>query len=292
VAAALGDPTARVVFGRTGRTWVDYDGAAVVVGGPGRAVTLVERDGAPFAAVEHDAALDDRPAAVELSVAAAGASIEFERLEALANARRDEAWRARRAIVEVQDRARQRLERDLHDGAQQRLVALALQASLAAHSGDCDVVVDELAAGVTAARRELHDVAAGLLPGLLIDRGLAASLTALAATAPMPVDVRVHDRENVRPEVLVAAWFVVAEAVANAIKHSGATHVTVTGDVDRGRLDMEVVDDGCGGADPETGTGLIGLRDRVVGTGGLLSIDSPAGGGTRVRAEFPLQVVT
>src|SRR6185503_3538031 len=145
VASGLDDPTAIVAYRRTDGSWIDSAGDAVQLAGPGRKATFIERDGEPIAAVEHASSID-RPTMVELAVAAAGSTIEFERSEALARSRQADAVAARRTIIEAQDVARRRLERDLHDGAQQRLVGLALQANMAARQrpdGDTDAIVAE-----------------------------------------------------------------------------------------------------------------------------------------------------
>jgi signal transduction histidine kinase len=290
VAAALGDRTARVAYRREDGTWLGSDGAVVDLAAPRRTSTIVELDGAPIAAVEYDDRFADRPTTVEAAVTAAGVSIECERLKVLAGARRDEALRARRTILDVHDRARQRLERDLHDGAQQRLVALALQASIDGQGRavvEPDVVAAELRAGVDMARAELHQVAAGLLPGQLAERGFGASLATLAATVPLAVDVSVECEEHLSSSVAAAAWFVVAEAVANAVKHSGATHLSIHSSVDDGWFAVAVIDDGCGGAVENDGSGLVGLRNRVASSGGILTIASSPGAGTVVLARFP-----
>jgi signal transduction histidine kinase len=168
---------------------------------------------------------------------------------------------------------------------------LALQANMAARRrslADADAVVTELRAGVATTRRELHDVAAGMLPALVAERGLHASVATLAATAPMAVEVRIDQPADLDPGVAAAAWFVVSEAVANATKHSGASRLTIVGAVDDDRLDIRVSDNGHGGARSERGSGLAGLRERVARAGGALTVDSPLGHGTVVRASFPL----
>jgi signal transduction histidine kinase len=274
--------------------WIDSAGDAVRLASPGRKATFIERDGEPIAVVEHASSID-RPVMVELAVAAAGSTIEFERSQALARSRQAEAVAARRTIIEVQDAARRRLERDLHDGAQQRLVGLALQTNMAARRrslDDADTIASELRSGVATTRRELRDVAAGLLPALVAERGLHASVATLAATAPMAVEIRIDQPAELEPGLAAAAWFVVSEAVANATKHSGAKRLLITGAVDDGRLDIRVIDDGLGGAIPERGSGLAGLRDRVARAGGALTVDSPIGQGTVVCATFPLEAVT
>ncbi len=290
VAAAIGDAGTRVVFHRDDATWVDLDGTPVELGGPGRIVTVIERAGAPVAAVEHDVSFADRPDSVEVAVAAVAARVDYERLEAMANVRRAEAVRARRDIVDAQDASRRRLERDLHDGAQQRLVGLALQTTLAerhASTVNADDVASDLAAGVAAARRELRELAGGLVPALLAAQGLGAALTAFAATTPMAVAVDVAFPDHMEPSLTATAWFVVAEAVANAVKHSGGSRLTITAALVDHVLVVSVADDGIGGADARGGTGLAGLYDRVARFGGLMAVDSRVGRGTTVRVELP-----
>ena len=293
VAAVLDDPTATVAYRRADGAWIDASGASVDLGGEGRSTTFVERDGLAIAAVDHAASID-RPTFVELAVAAAGSTIEFERNEAIARSREAEAIAARRAIIEAQDAARHRLERDVHDGAQQRLVGLALQATMAERRrplDDADAVAVELRSGIATTRRELRDVANGLLPALVAERGLHASVATLAATAPMAVEVRIDQPRDLDPGVAAAVWFVVSEAVANATKHSGAQRLSIVGAVADGHLDIRVSDDGRGGAIGDDGSGLTGLRDRVARAGGALTVDSPAGRGTVVHATFPLEVL-
>jgi signal transduction histidine kinase len=283
---ALGDATARVAYHRDGAGWVDGDGVPVTLGGAGRRVTVIERAGSPVAALEHDEVFDDRPTTVEVAVAVAASSMEHDRLAAVARSRRREAYRARRAIVEVEDAARLRLGRDLHDGAQQRLVGLALQASLAERAGHQDVAM--LVAGVREARDELHDLAAGALPSMVADRGLGAAISTLAATTPLAVDVRLSLPGSLPIATAAAAWFVVAEAIANVVKHADATTVRIDGEVARGRLVVSVVDDGVGGARPEGGSGLRGLHERAATCGGRLVIESIPGEGTAVRLDVPV----
>jgi signal transduction histidine kinase len=290
VASALNDPTAIVAYRATDGSWIDSAGDSVQLAAPGRKATFIEREGERIAAVEHASSID-QPIMVELAVAAAGSTIEFERIEAIARSRRAQAGEARRTIIEAQDLSRRRLERDLHDGAQQRLVGLALQANMAARQrsvDDADMIAAELRTGVATTRRELHEVAAGVLPALVAQRGLHASVATLAATAPMAVEIRIDQPADLEPGVAAAAWFVVSEAVANATKHSGASRLLIVGAVDDGRLDICVSDDGDGGARSDRGSGLTGLRDRVARAGGALMVDSPLGHGTVVRATFPL----
>src|SRR5215211_440637 len=198
--------------------------------------------------------------------------------------------RASRArVVEVADAERRRIQRNLHAGAQQRLTsALLTIGRLRSHAVDgdrktLDMVVDELAAGLD----ELRQLASGLHPSILSERGLVAALEALALRAPLPVELAALPDRRLPEQVEAAAYYVVAESFANIQKHAGAEHVVVTASCDDVRLLVEIVDDGAGGADPE-GEGLRGLVDRVEALDGTLEVDSPAGQGTRVRARFPL----
>jgi len=198
-----------------------------------------------------------------------------------------------RRIVAAQDEARRLIERDLHDGAQQRLVTLALTlhqvAERVAAAGDAD-----LAARVEAARHELaqalaelREMARGIHPAVLTDNGLDVALGVLAERASLPVRLDVRLERRFARDVEATAYFVVSEALTNAAKHSGASRVEVTGGVREGRLWVEVADDGRGGAEGRFGSGLQGLADRLATASGRLVVDSPAGGGTRLRAELP-----
>jgi signal transduction histidine kinase len=195
-------------------------------------------------------------------------------------------------IIEAGDRERRRLERDLHDGAQQRLVSLALQLStlrrqLASGSEEellLAAAQDELAASLA----ELRDLAHGIHPAVLTDRGLGAALESLAARSSLPVDVAVAVAERMPAAAEVAAYYLVAEALTNAAKHARATRVTVRAFVAGVRLVVVVTDDGAGGASMAAGSGLRGLADRVEALGGTLRVSSPAGGGTSLRAAIPV----
>jgi signal transduction histidine kinase len=195
-------------------------------------------------------------------------------------------------IVEAGDRERRRLERDLHDGAQQRLVSLALQLStlqrrLASGSEEERLLAaaqQELAASLT----ELRELAHGIHPAVLTDRGLGPALESLAARASLPVDVAVAIERRLPEAVEVAAYYFVSEALTNAAKHARATRVTVRAFIAGTRLIVAVTDDGAGGADSAGGSGLRGLADRVEALGGTLRVASPLGVGTSVRAAIPI----
>jgi PAS domain S-box-containing protein len=196
---------------------------------------------------------------------------------------------SRARIVAAADDARRRLERNLHDGAQQRLLALLLQLrgaqrGLVDEHATMDLAVDELAAAV----KELRSLAQGIHPAALTERGLAAALRIVAARSPVPVELDVTDTAF-DMSITVAAYYIVSEALANVAKYAEANRVAVRVRESDNRLVVVVEDDGKGGADPIGGTGLSGLGDRVIALEGSLYVDSPPGGGTRVRAELPLQ---
>jgi len=200
-----------------------------------------------------------------------------------------EASRAR--IVEAADAARRRLERDLHDGAQQRFVSAALALRLAQNrAADAELakLLEQAAAELTAGLAELRELARGIHPALLTDRGLPGAVDALAGRCPMPVDVEVALPERPAPAVESAIYFTIAEALTNVAKYAGATSATVRLTQRDGLVCLEVHDDGRGGADPEAGSGLRGLTDRLAALGGRFTLLSPPEGGTVLRAEIPL----
>ena len=217
---------------------------------------------------------------------------ENVRLDAELQARLDELRESRARIVEAGYAARRRLERDLHDGAQQRLVGLALDLRLAREKLADDpaaagAMLDEASAELAKATEELRELARGIHPAILSDRGLQAAVESLARRAPLPVELDASVDGRLPEPVEAAAYFVVSEALTNVVRHSGAEHAEVGIRRDNGRLVVEVADDGAGGANP-SGSGLRGLADRVAALDGRLRVDDPAGGGTVVRADIPL----
>jgi signal transduction histidine kinase len=199
-----------------------------------------------------------------------------------------EASRAR--IVIAADQARRRLERDLHDGAQQRFVLASLwlkSAAVQAHGTPAEPFVAEAVEQLRHGLAELRDLAHGIHPAVLSERGLAPALEGLARRSPLPVELQVT-RERVAPAVETAIYFTVAEALTNVAKHAQATHAIVTIEIAEGALIAEIADDGLGGACTTAGSGLRGLADRLDALGGTLSIDSPRGGPTSIRAQAPL----
>jgi PAS domain S-box-containing protein len=201
----------------------------------------------------------------------------------------EQALRASRArLVEVADDERKRIQRNLHDGAQQRLTGVLLTLVRIREAPEervhlLEPAIDELATGL----QEIRQLAGGLHPSVLAERGLAAALQALVLSAPVPVELQALPDEPLREPVEAAAYYVVAEALANATKHAGASSIAVRAELVGTRLVVEVVDDGVGGADAG-GTGLRGLTDRVEALGGRLSLDSSPQAGTRLLAEIPL----
>jgi signal transduction histidine kinase len=295
LAMALEDPTLEVgLWLPEQREYVDADGAAIEVpeDGPERAVTLIEHEGEPLAVLVHDPTLRDEPKLVEAVAAAARLALVNARLHAEVRAQLETVQESRARIATAADEERRRIERDLHDGAQQRLVALALELRSAQRqldaSGDGDIerllasTADELQVAV----EELRSLAQGIHPGILTQGGLSHALEALAARAPLPVTVDAM-LERFPPDVEATAYFVACEALTNVVKHARASRVAIDAHSDDGMLVIDVSDDGGGGAEQGGGTGLRGLADRVEARGGRLVVESVPGSGTRVRGEIP-----
>jgi signal transduction histidine kinase len=252
---------------------------------------LIDRDGEHVAALVHDSALDEERQLLEGVGAAAGMSLENARLQAELRARVEELRGSRARVIDAGQKERQRLERDLHDGAQQRLIALSLRLSLLDRRLAAEPETrEELAAArreVALSLEELRDVARGIHPAVLSGHGLAVAVESLAARAPLPVRLALDVVGRLPEQVEVAAYYVVSESLANVAKHAQAREARVSLEHQQRRLVVEVVDDGVGGADTERGSGLRGLADRVEALGGRLRVWTPLGGGTRVRAEIP-----
>jgi signal transduction histidine kinase len=275
---ALGDPGLVLAF----------EGAPAA--GADRAVAPIERNGRRVAAIVYDASLDDDPELVQAVASAAAIALENEQLQAESQQRLEEVRASRERIVAAGDAERRRLERNLHDGAQQRLVGIALQLRLLQNrlSGDesaAEIVTtasDELALSLA----ELRELARGLHPAVL-EHGLPAALKSLAGRSPVPTTVSCDSHERLLEPVELAAYFVASEALANVAKYSKASHATVrlwrTGSI----VTIEIADDGVGGADETLGSGLRGLADRVEALEGRLLVTSPRDGGTTVTAELP-----
>jgi signal transduction histidine kinase len=296
LADALGDSSLKLVYWRpSAGHYVTDDGRPVELPEPGsgRAVTEVEREGIRVGAIIHDAALGDEPGLVRAVAASAALALENERLGAELRARLDELQTSRSRLVEVSMFERRRLERDLHDGAQQRLVALSLQLGLAkrrlqeGEQGAAGAMLDAARDELARALEELRELARGIHPAVLTDRGLEPALEALAERAPLPVSLDQMPAERLPAPVEAAAYFVVAEALTNVVKYAEASTAAVRIRRNGSYAVVEVRDDGVGGADPAVGTGLRGLADRLAALDGRLEVHSPPGEGTTVRAEVP-----
>jgi signal transduction histidine kinase len=294
LARTLGDPSLELALWLPERgAYVDAAGRPLELPptGSDRAVTVLGSSEAPVAALIHDPVLLERRALLQATGAAARLALENERLQAELRAQLQELRASRSRIVAAGDAERRRLERDLHDGAQQRMLALglALQLARAELDGSCGAaseLLGEADAELRAALGELRELARGIHPAVLTEQGLGPALANLAERAPVPVTIVEIPGERLPAATEAAAYFLVCEALANVAKHAHASRARVKVQLD-GRAIVDVEDDGIGGADPARGSGLRGLRDRVHALDGVLEVDSPVGGGTRVHAEFP-----
>jgi PAS domain S-box-containing protein len=221
------------------------------------------------------------------------AAEEALRSREIEQARTEEMRASRARIIDAADNARRRIERDLHDGAQQRLVALALQVRLARSRVEKDPaaagpMLDEIGQELGEASAELRELARGIHPAVLTERGLAPAIAALADRAPVEVEVVEVPEDRFPAAAEATAYFTVAEALTNVAKYADATHATVRLARENGGLQIEVRDDGKGGAQATPGSGLAGLADRVGALDGVLEVESPPGEGTVLRAVLPL----
>jgi signal transduction histidine kinase len=293
IAETLDDPGVVVVFKRPERDeWVDAQGQRVELP-DGREVTAIARDGEVVGAIVHRPSLSDDPELLRGVADAAALALENERLEAELRARVKELQESRANIIAFGLAERRRLERDLHDGAQQRLVALSLQVNLARAKLEEDpaaaaTLLDSAREELRQALDELRELARGIHPAILTDQGLGPAVDALAQRSPVPVEVDgLDDAGDLPAQVEAVAYFVVSEALTNVAKYASASHASVRVRRLNGHAVVEVRDDGVGGADASRGTGLRGLADRVAALDGQLRIESPNGGGTVVRAYIP-----
>lgn len=292
VARALRDPSATVAY-----RVEEYDAYADVDGhrtdaspAPGRSATPIIRDGTSVGMLLHDPALDDEPELLSSVAAATGMTIHNAQLQVELRARLEELRGSRMRILQAERRERRRLERDLHDGAQQRLVALSLELGEMAELVTDPALrarVDAARAEVTASLADLRDLARGIHPAAVSDHGLMVALESFATRATVPVRIIGAIDGRLPEQVELAAFFVVSEALANTAKHADASSAVITLDRGAASLCVEVADDGVGGATTEGGTGLRGLADRMEALGGRLQVWSARGHGTRLRAEIP-----
>jgi len=259
---------------------------------PGRANTPITRDGEPVAMLIHDAALMHDPDLLSSVVAAIGMTIQNAQLQVELRARLEELRGSRSRIIEAEQRERRRLERDLHDGAQQRLVALSLElGELSSRAEDEDLRrrLEAARGEVSASLVELRDIAHGIHPASVSDHGLEVALESVATRSPLPVHLSVATHGRLPPSVELAAFYIVNEALTNVARHAEATAASVELRRESSVLTVEVADDGRGGALADGGTGLRGLADRVEALGGRIQVWSRPGEGTKLRAEIPCE---
>ncbi len=295
LADALGDPSLQLGYWLPSESrYVDQTGNPVdlELAAEGRFAAVVEREGRRVGILLCDPALADQPRLVDTVGAAAALALENERLEAALRARVEELRASRARIVHAADTERRRLERDLHDGAQQRLVSLALNLRLIRNQirtspEGAEELLDETMADLEQATTELRELARGIHPAVLSDRGLRAAVHALAGRSAVPVELGELPAERLPADVEAAAYYVIAEGLTNVTRYAAAGSAVVSVARDNGQLAVEVRDDGRGGADPTRGSGLRGLADRVAALDGEFEVESPIGAGTKLTARIP-----
>lgn len=297
LAKALGDPTLELAFWLPEPArYVDEEGLTVTIpeAGPRRVTPIDDSQREPLAVLVHDPAVLQDTQRVEAVASAARLALENERLHAELRAQLEEVRASRMRVVAAGDEARRRLERDLHDGAQQRLLAISAAVerarSIDAASQRRAELMAEIANELKETLAELRDLARGIHPALLTDEGLGPAIESLARRAQIPTRIEASSVERLPRPVEATVYYVIAEAIANAVRHSGATEVTVATRREARELLVSVRDDGQGGAVVGEGSGLRGLQDRVVALGGSLQIDSPLGEGTVVTAHIPVRL--
>jgi signal transduction histidine kinase len=294
LAAALGDPTLELGYRVPGASgYVDSSGRplALPAESAGRAITRIESEGQVLGVLVHDPAVLSDPQLLDSISAAARLAAVNARLHADVQAQIAEVEASRRRLLEAGDRERRRLQQRLEETAGRRLQEVAARLDRArrppAPDGDTIASVEQAARQARSALEDVRELSRGLHPPGLEQLGLTAALDELVRHAPVPVDLCAAVGE-LSPEVAAAAYFLCSEAVANLGKHARATRGRLTVATDGGRLRLEIVDDGVGGAD-SAGSGLRGLADRVESLGGRLDVHSPRGGGTRLVAELPVR---
>jgi signal transduction histidine kinase len=295
LARTLGDPSLELALWLPEReSYVDSQGQTLDLppSGPDRAVTVLGSADAPVAALMHDPVLLERRGLLEAAGAAARLALENERLQAELRAQLAELRASRTRIVQAGDEERRRLERNLHDGAQQRLLSLGLALQLArgqlgAEANGTSDLLAEAEDELRAALDELRELARGIHPAILTDQGLAAALRSLAERSAVPVNIVAVPDERLGESIEAAAYFIVSESLANCAKYAHASAVRVSITRRDGNAVIDVADNGAGGADPACGSGLRGLSDRVQALNGALRLESPSGRGTQIHAEIP-----
>jgi signal transduction histidine kinase len=295
LAEALGDPSVELAYWVPNQdTYVNANGQRMGVdpAPQGKSATVIEHEGRRVAAIVHDAGLAEERDLVHAVGAAAALTLENERLDAELRAHVEELRASRSRIVTAGYAERRRLERDLHDGAQQRLMALGINLRMARNHLETDAqqaaaLIDASLEELNEATAELRELARGIHPAALTDRGLAAALGGLAGRSPVPVELVEAPHDRLPAPVESAVYFVVAEALTNVARYAKAHTASVTVARSNDHVHVQVSDDGIGGADPARGTGLRGLSDRVAALDGRLELTSADGDGTTVRARIP-----
>jgi len=298
LARALGDPALVIAYPVGGGSgYVDAEDQPVILPVDGdRSVAPVKRDGDLVAALIYDSSLDDDPELVEAVGVAAAIALENQQLQADAESRLAEVRASRERVIHAGDAERRRIERNLHDGAQQRLVTLALQLSLIGRRirddpSDAERLVSSASDELARSLEELRELARGIHPAAL-DQGLDVALDALARRSKVPTTVSYEPGPRLPEPVAFAAYFVASEALANVAKYAHASAATVNLRRTPTGVVIEITDDGVGGADPASGSGLRGLADRVEALDGRLTVSSPAAAGTVIAAVMPCRSTT
>jgi signal transduction histidine kinase len=292
---ALGDPTLELYLRDGQRGWRTAVGRLdALPRHPESASTVIEGEDGPLAVVVHDAILREDPGLVAAAVAVLRLAIENERLGQVVQDQLDEVRASRARLIQAAEDERRRIVRDLHDGAQQRLIAVALSMQQAREAalrvdpvGPLAHRVDEAITELLAAVDELRRLARGIHPAILTEEGLVPAVAGLARRSSVPVQVDIQVRERLPSVVEATAYFIVAEALTNVTRHADAQSAVVCIARNNGHLDVEVRDDGAGGADGIRGSGLTGMADRLDALSGSLVVESPVGGGTRLKAVIP-----
>jgi len=297
LARAVRDPSLEIAYWLPAEErFVDSSGKSTAMPREGdlRVATMVERAGRRVAALVHDPAVTDDESLVRAVAAAAGLQLENERLQAELRSQLEEVRASRARIVEATQDERRRIERNLHDGTQQRLVSIAMTLGLAdakvpTDAGAARSLIAEARTGLSAALEELRELSQGIHPGILTERGLGKAVDELALRMHLPIEVDVRLSARLPSPVETAAYYVISEALTNVAKHARANRARVRVGREDGQALIAISDDGRGGADASVGSGLRGLRDRVEALGGRLVVESPLGEGTNIEVEIPCE---
>lgn len=295
LARTLHDPSLEVLYWlpTLGR-YADLNGETLSLPAPNssRAATVLGDPSSPVAALVYDSSLRNEARLVDTAAAAVRLALENARLQVQLRAQLDEVQQSRMRLVEAADSERRRVERDLHDGAQQQLVTLLLSLQLAkaeARRSSDSTTAQLLDSSITSLRQaldELRNLARGIHPTILAEAGLMPAISSLAERCPIALEVS-GELDRIEPKLETALYFVAAEAITNAVKHSKGQRISVDLGHRSGWVSVDISDDGIGGADPSRGTGLVGLADRVAAVGGRLNVQSSPSRGTTVHAEVP-----